>query len=396
MSTQSVSHDTLPNSVPKLDPRGENWAIFKIRFQNAMEAKEKWAHFDDQQKRPTDAAEAAEWDKNERMAKYMLTQRLPDSTVVRIQKCKNVAEQWSANVKEYTEKGESAQTEMRRDFMETKCGASVDVRQFLSDLRTRKEEIIACGVNVDNDDYRVTIIRAIPKDLADFASSTLSAARLINPTKPVNPDNLITQISEEYDRRRARAPKNPPNQKSNRRSGGDDVALAATPAKKGQGLTRGTCWNCGEKGHFKHQCPKPPKPKKNDGAAAGKSSAPAGSANVVIDDEADGAWAIFEMAESDVDDLPSLASVSDDESDIESDSPVIVDDWLSEAEDCAFDVFAKACSVDSEASDDDDDLSGDEGLVAGASDETLAPRIALLDSGSTCHISPHRDQFSNF
>src|SRR5882762_2254137 len=101
MSTH-VSPDTLPSSVPKLDPRGENWAIFKIRFQNAMEVKEKWAHFNDQQKRPTDAAEAAEWDKNERMAKYMLTQRLPDSTVVRIQKCKNVAEQWSAIVKEYT------------------------------------------------------------------------------------------------------------------------------------------------------------------------------------------------------------------------------------------------------------------------------------------------------
>src|SRR5882762_10099731 len=136
MSTQTLSPDSLPNSVPKLDLHGENWAIFKIRFQNAMEAKDKWEHFDEKFKYPVDIDEAAEWNKAQRMAKYMLTERLPDSTVVRIQRCKTVAEQWSAIVKEYTEKGESAQTEMRCDFMETKCGAGVDVWQFLNDLRT--------------------------------------------------------------------------------------------------------------------------------------------------------------------------------------------------------------------------------------------------------------------
>ena len=113
MSTQSVSPDTLPNSVPKLDPRGENWAIFKICFQNAMEVKEKWTHFDTKNTRPTDKVLAEEWDKDERMAKYMLTQRLPDSTIIRVQKFTTVAMQWEVIVKEYTEKGESVQTEMR-------------------------------------------------------------------------------------------------------------------------------------------------------------------------------------------------------------------------------------------------------------------------------------------
>src|SRR5713101_7382329 len=136
----------------------------------------------------------------------MLTQRLPDSTVVRIQKLTTVAEQWAAIVKEYTEKGESVQMEMCQEFMESTCGASGDVRQFLSDLCMRKEELTACGVSIDNDDYRITIIHVIPKDLADFASSTLSAACLIDPTKAINPDNLIRQISEEFDCCRACAP----------------------------------------------------------------------------------------------------------------------------------------------------------------------------------------------
>ena len=111
MST-SISPDSLPNSIPKLDPCGENWVIFQIQFQNTMEAKEKWAHFNKKFMRPVNQSKADEWDKDERVAKYMLTQRLPDSTVVHIQKLTTVTEQWAVIMKEYTEKGESVQMEM--------------------------------------------------------------------------------------------------------------------------------------------------------------------------------------------------------------------------------------------------------------------------------------------
>ena len=88
--SQSLSNDTLPTSIPKLDHHGENWAIFKIRFQNAMEAKDKWGHFNGSSSRPplpeqtllfteAEATEnesvaeevdlVAKWDKNERTAK---------------------------------------------------------------------------------------------------------------------------------------------------------------------------------------------------------------------------------------------------------------------------------------------------------------------------------------
>ena len=96
-----------------------------------MEAKKKWAHFDKKFMWPADKALAAEWDKDERMVKYMLTQRLPDSTVICIQKLTTVAEQWDAIVKEYTEKGKLAQTNMRWEFMELRCGASADIRQLV-------------------------------------------------------------------------------------------------------------------------------------------------------------------------------------------------------------------------------------------------------------------------
>jgi len=44
--------DTLPSSVPKLDASGLNWAVFSLRFRDAIEAKGYWGHFDGTSKHP--------------------------------------------------------------------------------------------------------------------------------------------------------------------------------------------------------------------------------------------------------------------------------------------------------------------------------------------------------
>ena len=105
-STSSLS-DTLPSTVPLLDAEGSNWAIFYIRFMDAIEAKGFWEHFDGSMMPPVlsespTAAEIAtrsQWDKNERSAKALLTQWLPDSTVMEIHAKKTVREHWEAVVR---------------------------------------------------------------------------------------------------------------------------------------------------------------------------------------------------------------------------------------------------------------------------------------------------------
>ena len=44
--------DTLPPSIPKLDPTGSNWTVFLFRFQDAIDAKGFWGHFDGTSKMP--------------------------------------------------------------------------------------------------------------------------------------------------------------------------------------------------------------------------------------------------------------------------------------------------------------------------------------------------------
>jgi len=63
--TATALTDTLPSSVPKLEASGLNWVIFSLCFQNAIEAKGYWGHFDGTTlwpvvAKPEDAPTAAE------------------------------------------------------------------------------------------------------------------------------------------------------------------------------------------------------------------------------------------------------------------------------------------------------------------------------------------------
>ena len=172
VTTTSLS-DSLPSSIPKLDASGLNWAIFSVRFQDAVEAKGFWGHFDGTDMRPstvpvttttdgvtttaplsdTQLAAVDKWDKDERSAKSLLTQKIPDSTLMRVHTKRTVQERWEAIVSEYTEKGAYAQTDLRGRFLESKCPDKGNVREFLDNLRVKREELTSVGVDIDEKDY---------------------------------------------------------------------------------------------------------------------------------------------------------------------------------------------------------------------------------------------------
>jgi hypothetical protein len=183
-TTVPVTTDTLPTNVPKLDIKGTNWAIFSLRFQIAVEAKDLWKQFDGTNPKPVgplatvggttvvsppDPVALAQWQKHENLAKHLLTQRIPDSTALRVWNLPDVVAMWNEIVREYTEKGAYAQTDLRTKFLESKCPGGGDVRTFLDELRAKRDELSAVGVQIDEKDYRSTIIQSLPNHLAGFA-----------------------------------------------------------------------------------------------------------------------------------------------------------------------------------------------------------------------------------
>src|SRR5271169_5112119 len=389
MSTTTTSlSDLLPSSIPKLDSTGLNWAIFSAHFQDAVEAKGFWGHFDGSSIRPiaisvtapdgtitVDTTAVDQWDKDERSAKSLLTQKIPDSTLMRVYAKQTVLERWDAIVAEYTEKGAYAQTELRTKFLESKYSTKISVREFLDGLRVEREKLASVGVDIDEKDYRSTIISSLPISLANFASSQLASARLYASTKTIAPDSLISLIAEESKRQKA--------QRScwqgKSQDDDKDEAMSVTPGsskgkgKKGEKKPHGVCWGCGAKDHYKdsEKCPKNEKKGKGDSAKGkGDSAKGKGSANAAAesDSESDEAFAMEA-------DLESVSSGL--ESDVEEVGDLDENDWFSEMEEEGTDEEGSVYAVESNP--------GNSPFQA-----------EVYDSGCTNSISPYRDAFENF
>jgi hypothetical protein len=344
---------------PDVDPAGTNWTVFLFRFQDAIDTKGFWGHFDGSSVKPevsnpaTEAELAArtQWEKNEHSSKSLLTQKLPDLTMVLIHSKTMVKERWDSVVNEYTLKSEYAKTGLRAKFLGMKCGEKGNVREFLEDLQLKKEELSQAGVTIDEKDYLSVIISSLPAVMANFALSQLAAARF-SATKTLMTNDLISMLLEEADRQKA--------QYTQRKGSGkgkedDSEALAVGETlrkKKWKGKRNPECWNCGEKGHFKNKCPHPLKEKK-----------PAqGTANAAVPHEEDGAWAAEEVEEP---------------------------DW--------FCVDKDEVEVVGEVREEAVDFNDTSGVAFLALESSKSGDLAeLYDSGCTNHISPYRDRFENF
>jgi len=318
---------------------------------------------------------------------------------------------------EFTQKGAFAQTELHACFLDMKCPEKGNVREFLDSLRVKREVLATVGVEIDDKDYLSTIISSLPMSLSNFASNQLAATKLYALTKTIDPDALISLISEEYKQQKAQC-----SRRSNGKSPKEDdwdEAMSASSSKGGKAgghnhkFPHGTCWGCGDKGHFRDKCPK----KLKDGKES-KDSPKGGSANAAIgvnsDSEGKGAFATVTVEDYESDDsVPDLQAVSDSDSDDESPCGIVTDsDWFSEAADEG--VMDQECSEGSDW--DPADLFKDSmpavdapfvledpgipehvaAFVSANGNVVNTPRTEVYNSGCTSHISPYQRDLENF
>ncbi|KAF5313944.1 hypothetical protein D9619_013120 [Psilocybe cf. subviscida] len=103
-----------------------------------------------------------------------------------------------------------------------------------------------------------------------------------------------------------RSGKSKDDEKDEALSVGASSKAKSTGAKRDNKKPRGVCWNCGEKGHFKPQCPKPPKSEKSSDNSAGKKKAGDVHAVLETDSDSDGVHAVFVDTDSETDSMPGL------------------------------------------------------------------------------------------
>ena len=145
------------------------------------------------------------------------------------------------------------------------------------------------GVSIDDKDYLSTIISSLPLVLSNFAAAQLAAPRMFSASKSIDPDVLISLLIEEADRQTAQQVHRRSSKKGTENEG-DEALSAELKGRKGKGNMEVECWNCGEKGHFQRDCPKPkPSDEKDEGDSKAEATNTAES-----DSECEEAWCMEE------------------------------------------------------------------------------------------------------
>src|SRR6267154_6703800 len=118
-------------NIPHLEHNGTNWAIFKMCFSNAMKVMHQWAYFTglNLYPEPVDVAKPSreeattivQWEYEDSVASYFLSQRLPDITEMQLAHCTTTQERWTLVTKEYQAKSAYAQADLHQAFLNMRC-----------------------------------------------------------------------------------------------------------------------------------------------------------------------------------------------------------------------------------------------------------------------------------
>ena len=123
--------EQLPANIPQLELNGSNWAIFMMHFKDAMQVTQQWGYFAglkphpkvQDMDTPTDDKLSAieQWEHDDLVASYLLSQCLPDITVICLSSFATAKEWWDIVTKEFQAKSTFTQADLHQSFQEMHC-----------------------------------------------------------------------------------------------------------------------------------------------------------------------------------------------------------------------------------------------------------------------------------
>jgi hypothetical protein len=212
--------------LPKLEPDGSNWVIFKDRFLYAAAAASLKLHVDgtgkapvalkapvapeaepatsseplteEQEKEVSDyETELLKWQTGEAIIKQAIASVIPDSLFLEVRKEETAFRMWEAVRNQREKKSRMVTVDLRRRLQAEKCAEQGDVRAHLNKLQAMREDLASMGGSISDEDFTSIILGSIPLSYDTYIAAITATSTLLNQT--LSPTNLIDAIHDEAD-----------------------------------------------------------------------------------------------------------------------------------------------------------------------------------------------------
>jgi hypothetical protein len=223
-----------------------------------------WGYFDGSNVRPvpkdldhpmdTEGLAAEQWDHEDKMAGYLMSQHLPDSVILDIRDFTTMQEQWDAICSIFTTKTEYAMTDLHQSFLDMKCPRGGDIQEFLASLKMRQHELRAIDITITDPEFKQMMLHGISDSLLTFAAQTLNSLTITSryTGKPMDMSELIDMVSEEADcAKTCHAPKDQTGKGKTESQNDEALTIADGNNRK---CYKGKCHHCQKEGHWVREC----------------------------------------------------------------------------------------------------------------------------------------------
>ncbi|KZT63076.1 hypothetical protein DAEQUDRAFT_640073, partial [Daedalea quercina L-15889] len=112
----------------------------------------------------TQAEQAAidAWQEKEDLARYLLTQKLPDITFTKHRRKGTAAAIWAAIVQEFSQKSMILRARYRTEFLNMRAMPGANLHSELDRLRVKYEELLNMDIAVAAAEYASLVINFLP------------------------------------------------------------------------------------------------------------------------------------------------------------------------------------------------------------------------------------------
>ena len=158
---------------------------------------------------------------------------------------------WTTLANVHLSRGRATILALRRRFYRLRFDRDETISAYISRARYLAFLLEETGVIISDDDLMLAITAGLPHSYDHFL---ISLDTLIDSEYTLN--NIITRLNNEYERQHMYSTNPRPN--LNKAQNPSDEALSAMSLSKPRvALANITCFNCGEKGHYQNNCPRP-------------------------------------------------------------------------------------------------------------------------------------------